>query len=99
VDRTVRIWDVATWRERTRLTGHTGRVNAVAVAPDGRWVATASYDRAVRIWDVATRRERTQLTGHTDRVNAGAGAPGCAWLGAALGRQRPDDADLGHRHR
>jgi WD40 repeat protein len=27
---------------------------AVAVAVDGTWLATASYDQTVRIWDAAT---------------------------------------------
>ena len=36
----MRIWDVATGRERAALTGHTGGVTAVAVAPDGSWLAS-----------------------------------------------------------
>ncbi|WP_242606664.1 hypothetical protein [Protofrankia symbiont of Coriaria ruscifolia] len=35
---------------RRILTGHTDRVNAVAVAPDGTWIASAGNDRSVRIW-------------------------------------------------
>jgi WD40 repeat protein len=31
-------------------------VKAVAVAPDGSWLATASTDGTVRIWDTATWR-------------------------------------------
>ena len=40
-------------------------VKAVAVAPDGTWLATASYDDTVRIWDPATGQQRAVLTGHT----------------------------------
>ena len=38
------------------LTGHRGWVTAVAIAPDGSWLATASADKTARIWaaDVAT---------------------------------------------
>ena len=60
-DGAVRIWDVATGRERAKLTGHTGPVAAVAVAPDGSWLASCGRDRKVRIWDVATGRERATL--------------------------------------
>jgi WD40 repeat protein len=34
-DGTVRIWDPATGTQRHTLTGHTGSVGSVAIAPDG----------------------------------------------------------------
>ncbi|MER7673144.1 hypothetical protein ABTY61_32445 [Kitasatospora sp. NPDC096128] len=72
-DLTVRIWDPATGTEVGRpLTGHTGRVWAVAVftAADGTArLATGSSDLTVRIWDPATGTEVGRpLTGHTGRV-------------------------------
>lgn len=41
-DETARIWDAATGQLRATLTGHTEEVKAVAIAPDGAWLATTS---------------------------------------------------------
>jgi WD40 repeat protein len=52
MDKEVRIWDVATGRQRAILTSDTGPVRAVAIAPDSAWLATASSsDNSVRIRD------------------------------------------------
>jgi WD40 repeat protein len=50
----VRIWDPATGQQRATLTGHAGRVRAVAIAPGGAWLASAGDDGSVRIWDPVT---------------------------------------------
>jgi WD40 repeat protein len=57
------------------LTGHTGGVGALVVAPDGSWLASVSWDGTVRIWDPGTGRQRHTLTGHTSVVWALAVAP------------------------
>ena len=95
---TVRIWDAATGHERAVLAGHDVRIAAVAVAPDGRWLALACWDRTVRIWDAATGDERAVMTRHTGPVFAVAVTPDGSWFSAANQdkKVRIWDAATGH---
>jgi WD40 repeat protein len=63
--------------------GSTRGVAVLAVAPDGSWLASASWDRKVRIWDPASGAVRHTLTGHTNTVGVLAVAPDGSWLASA----------------
>jgi cytochrome c len=52
------------------LVGHGGIVRAVAISPDGRRVATGSFDYSARLWDFAEQTATRALEGHTGPVNA-----------------------------
>ncbi|MEU4925020.1 AAA family ATPase [Streptomyces yokosukanensis] len=63
----------------TPLSGHTGAVYLTSFSPDGRTLATASYDRTVRLWNVADpsrpRPLGKPLTGHTSWVSSAVFSP------------------------
>ena len=39
------------------LTGHSHYVSSVAYSPDGKHIASGSYDETVKVWDAQTRKE------------------------------------------
>ncbi|MFE1308226.1 AAA family ATPase [Streptomyces sp. NPDC058755] len=63
----------------TPLLGHTGAVYLTSFSPDGKTLATASYDRTVRLWNVADRSHPKALgkplTGHTSWVSSAVFSP------------------------
>ncbi|WP_437760199.1 TIR domain-containing protein [Sorangium sp. So ce1389] len=69
--RPVRMW---TGVERT-LPGHSDRVNACAISPDGQIIVSASDDATLKVWDLASGQLVTTLDGHLNWVNACAISP------------------------
>ncbi len=48
--------------------GHAGPVRRVVFSPDGRRLASASWDRTVRVWEIVPGGEPLRLEGHTAEV-------------------------------
>ncbi|CAG7849681.1 Vegetative incompatibility protein HET-E-1, partial [Serendipita indica DSM 11827] len=56
------------WPSHQTLTGHTNTVQCLAFLPDGRRLASGSWDGTVRLWDGTTGASLGTLEGHTGPV-------------------------------
>lgn len=70
------LWETATGQERCRLRGPRQDLLALALAPNGRLIATAAREETIiRFWSSATGEQVGQLAGHRAWVEALAFSP------------------------
>ncbi|MDM8566572.1 hypothetical protein QUF74_13085 [Candidatus Halobeggiatoa sp. HSG11] len=56
-------------QQKVFLYGHSALVMSIAFSPDGKTLASASWDKTVRLWDFQTQKPLGEpLTGHTEKV-------------------------------
>ena len=65
----VALWDLERGRVLREFEEHTSAVKALALTPDGRYLATGSDDQTARVWDTVTGRSIRVLRGHTHNVS------------------------------
>ena len=73
--RTVKLWDLATGKEREGQPGHWDDDEVMAFSRDGKTVAIATYERSIQFRDAATWQLRGEFRGLRDRVTALAFGP------------------------
>jgi len=71
--------------EPLELYGHWYPVYSVAFSPDGKTLASGSWDETIKLWDTATGEELRTLTGHTSYVSSVAFSPDGKILASASG--------------
>ncbi|MSU64377.1 MAG: hypothetical protein EXS31_18640 [Pedosphaera sp.] len=68
------LWNQCQSDELCTLTGHSNIVASVRYSPDGRWLASASWDGTLRLWDTVTRQEATNFV-HPDALYSAVFSP------------------------
>jgi WD40 repeat protein len=61
-DGKITLWDAATGRRRSTLSGHTEFVASMVFASDGTTLASSGSDRVTRIWDLSAGSELYAIT-------------------------------------
>ena len=92
-ERTIRLYETATWNEIRVLRGHQGSVLALEWSYDGKWLASGSGRDKVRpknigenitkVWNTATLTCVANLTGHKDGVLGLRWSRDCKYLATA----------------
>ena len=60
-DKMVHLWDTITGQVQQSWRGHSGWVQAIAVSPDGVWVASADQTRQILLWNSRTPTATYQM--------------------------------------
>jgi WD40 repeat protein/serine/threonine protein kinase len=62
------LWNQSQGEQLKTLLGHSGAVNCVAYAPDGRILASGSFDHTIKLWNAATGDLIRTCAGHSANV-------------------------------
>jgi cytochrome c len=73
-DGKIAVWKAGAAEPSRVFSGHTAPIVSFAVSPDGKHIASASWDRTVRIWQVSGGDAQV-LEGHQQNVNGVAFTP------------------------
>ena len=73
--RQIQLFDAGSGAKLLTLSGHVGRVRALAFSPDGRRLASGGDDRLVKLWDLTAGKEVFSRSGHAGAISNVAFSP------------------------
>lgn len=68
-DKTIIMWELATFKEYRKFKEHTDWVNSISISRTGLF-ASASSDKRIIIWNLDYSRKEFPLTGHTGKITS-----------------------------
>jgi WD40 repeat protein len=74
-DKTLKVWDLESYKEIAILPGHEDVVHTVAITMDGHRAVSGSDDKTLKVWDLESYKEITTLGRHEGAINALAVTP------------------------
>jgi WD40 repeat protein len=75
MDSTIKLWDVAEFKNIATLKGHVDEIRSLAFNPDGKIIASGSADKTIKLWSVSTGKNIATLDGHAKDVKSLAFSP------------------------
>jgi WD40 repeat protein len=72
---TLRFWEIAATQDRTVFRVNNRGTQAVAISPDGRWLAIGGTDQLIHVFDIHSGNEVHQYKGHEGWIEALAFSP------------------------
>jgi guanine nucleotide-binding protein subunit beta-2-like 1 protein len=81
-DSLIKVWNLSNCKLKSNLIGHSGKINAITVSPDGSLCASGGKDGIAMLWEVTEGKHLYSLPAG-DQINALAFSPTKYWLCAA----------------
>ncbi|MEK6249076.1 MAG: hypothetical protein N2C12_12910 [Planctomycetales bacterium] len=81
----VHVWNVADGKHLRTFTGHRDTIYVAVPSPDGKTLATGSYDRKIILWDFSNGEQKHVLSGHNGAIFDLAFSPDSHNLASASG--------------
>jgi WD40 repeat protein len=82
-DYRVQVWNAFSGSNILYYSGHSDYISALKWSPNGKYIASASYDKTVQVWHARTGQPLTTYRGHTSQVLGIAWSPDSTRIASA----------------